>query len=320
MSGRNAKEMALILVFFALWQIAFLIAIMAPAPAQPSAEHKIVRDEGSSRRKHRHAIPRILVFTYKRDLLNEPIENLADEEEIVLKRNVEHSIQMNDPSRTIFLTDGDCIESLRRVLPELVPHFRKESKGMFKADICRGSALWEHGGIYLDVDVGVRTDLWLDLLPETEFFTAKVHGQSRYSNNFFQAVLGSTPRNPIMMKYLELFLDHYTGRDVVENGPLGVQLLRRAWDRVYDQTTNVPATELYQEYLYKPNIFGSVKPAPTWGGKKRACHFLVVARANDPKNAEQTIRGDVAIRFPFYSRIGGSRMCPVNGSSAKEEQ
>ena len=57
--------------------------------------------------------------------------------------------------------------------------------------IGRGSALYEHGGFYLDVDVGVRHDLWMDLSYETEFVTAKVHQQSNWLHHFFQELIAT---------------------------------------------------------------------------------------------------------------------------------
>lgn len=278
-----------------------------------------------------HAIPRILIFTHYRDLLEQA--SLTDDEEIVLAANIHrvidlHQHQHDHPQGSAasaststtsttavrFLTDAQCIESLERNFPSLVKHFVHETQGMFKADICRGTALYETGGIYLDVDVGVRKDLWLDLRNTTEFVTSRVHIQSHYPKHFFQAILGAAPQSPILYKYLELFEDHYTGKERVEKGPLGVILLRRAWDRVFDTTTGLPESELYQEVLYNKKLFPKLHPAPTWG-TRRACHFVVVASVNHPENTELSLRGE-AYHIPLFSRIAGSRMCPIDNNSS----
>mmetsp|Transcript_20476 Transcript_20476/g.48035 ORF Transcript_20476/g.48035 Transcript_20476/m.48035 type:complete len:299 (+) Transcript_20476:364-1260(+) len=190
---------------------------------------------------------------------------------------------------------------------------------MYKADVCRGTALLEHGGFYLDVDVGVRHDLWEDLREDTEFVTARVHAASNWvGRGFFQAIVGAAPHSPVLERYLELFEQHYNGTKRVAKGPLGVLLLYEAWEQVLGEAevnsngngnsngntnsndntndntnsnnnTNanpfVP-TELYQELLYSEHgplntgpNKGAVVPAPTWG-KRRACHFLVAAMAN----------------------------------------
>lgn len=268
--------------------------------------------------KETHAIPRILIFTHYRDLLVEK-SSLTDEEEIVLAANIQKVIRLHPKSTTVrFLTDKQCIESLQKTYPSLIPYFQKEEQGMFKADICRGSALYETGGIYLDVDVGVRKDLWLDLANQTEFVTSLVHRQSHYPNHFFQAILGAAPKSPIIYKYLELFEGHYTGKERVEKGPLGVILLRRAWDRVFDKKKGTPVTELYHEVLYNKQLFPNLHPAPTWG-TRRACHFVVMATANDVAHSEVSYR-EKHFHIPLYSRIAGSRMCPIHPPKEDEKK
>lgn len=275
-----------------------------------------------------------------------PLTNFTPDEleELTLAVNVQHSIDIHNRSsskedqlQVLFWTDQDCIESLQRTRPTLVPHFETEREGMYKADICRGTALLEHGGFYLDVDVGVRHDLWKDLRPDTKFVTAKVHQASNWVHKgFFQAILGASPHNPVLKRYLELFEMHYDGRAKIKKGPLGVLLLKRAWDQIQseheknpNQTAIAVPTELYQELLYHENgILDSGKnkgvlfPAPTWG-KRRACHFVVAGIANDPSNVELVLetgssssskKGDekkreIGLQIPVLSRIPGSRMC-----------
>jgi len=232
---------------------------------------------------------------------------------LTLAANVRHSIDVHKNHRSaatlgedeeelkvLFWTDDDCIQSLERTRPNLVSHFKMETEGMYKADICRGTALLEHGGFYLDVDVGVRHDLWHDMRPQTEFVTARVHQASNWvGKGFFQAALGASPQSPILKRYLELFEHHYDGTNRVSKGPLGVLLLKRAWDQVNEELENekkntIP-TELYQELLFQENgpldsgdNKGVLSPAPTWG-KRRACHFIVAGIANDPSNIEMVL-------------------------------
>ena len=52
-----------------------------------------------------------------------------------------------------FLTDEHCATVLQRVYPKLVEYFHRERHGPSKGDICRGAALWDTGGLYLDVDL-----------------------------------------------------------------------------------------------------------------------------------------------------------------------
>jgi hypothetical protein len=258
-------------------------------------------------------IPKVLIFTYSKDLWSESYN--LDDEEVVLAANIRQSVQRHSPdTQVVFLTDDDCISSLRKVFPSLISHFQNESKGMFKADICRGSALYETGGIYLDADVGVRHDLWSQLASSTEFVTARVHRQSKWPGHFFQAILGAAPKSPIIYEYLQLFHDYYTGKEQVPSkAPLGVVLLKRAWDKVYNTTTQLPATELWQEILYHAAIFPNLVPVPTWG-TRRACHFVVVSKAHTNATAEMWDAKGNMFSIPAYSRIGGSRMCPLGNT------
>jgi mannosyltransferase OCH1-like enzyme len=284
-------------------------------------------NQSKEQQKQQHAIPKVLIFTHYKKLLDTSQHDSMNDEERALAENVQHSIDVHASQdrdlEVLFWTDEECVESIRRVYPSLVPYFLSETEGMFKGDICRGVALYEHGGFYLDVDVGVRHSLWDDLKSTTTFVTSLVHRQSRYPGHFFQAVLGVSSRHPVIYRYLRLFEKHYTGVKVVEKGPLGVILLKRAWDEMSKKDSAiVKQTELYQEILYNPDIFPTLRPAPVWGGKKRACHFLVAAKANHKQHVEFQLptggRGDgggessngLGIHVPVLSRVPGSRMCP----------
>jgi mannosyltransferase OCH1-like enzyme len=291
---------------------------------------------------HTHAIPNILIFTHHTNLLddaavkrllhtiatdnNATLAGAARQDTIevhALADNVRNIIRLHPDATVRFLTDQDCVASIQAAMgtdTELVNFFLHEKQGMYKADLCRGAALWETGGIYLDVDLGVRLRLWDVLLEDTEFATVRVHLQSQHPGAFFQAFMAVTPQHAIVARYLELFLDYYQGRLPAHavNGPLGVMLLRRAFDEVtttadaVDPTTQRNTTaaaaavdddtvEIWQELLYLPQFQKTILshvPPPVWG-KRRACKFVVVANLQEP------------FLVPFYSRIANSRMCPA---------
>ena len=263
---------------------------------------------------HTHAIPPILTFTYHTNLITTPIERLADEEDRALSRNVRDIIAMHPGSAVNFLNDEDCLNSIRNALGQnttLAGYFSKETKGMYKADICRGAALYETGGLYFDIDIEPRVSLWDAVAPTTEFVTILVHKDSNHLGGFFQAFIGVTPRSPVMRRYLELFVDYYEGRLQVD-GPLGVYFLRFAYNLVTDQPNTylkgedrlprpVDNMDLWQEVRYDPARFPSIK-REKWG-KRRACQMLVVA----PELAVGQFRRDEMV--PFFSRSNGSRMC-----------
>ncbi|KAL7579347.1 hypothetical protein ACA910_014023 [Epithemia clementina (nom. ined.)] len=264
---------------------------------------------------HHHAIPNNLIFTHKDNLLqwtpnaaamdnNNRVYSAADLLEMqALRDNVQHSIalhtppfygntrssstvnatlqQQQNPPNVYFWTNDDCRASLQRVMPDLVPYFDwEDNPGMIKGDICRGAALYEYGGLYFDVDLGVRRNIWTLLQPTTTFVTVRVHRKSRLVDaGFFQAFCGASPRHPILHLYLLEFLRYYKqleqqrlqpqqpslqgGKKQPERirslpdyrrEPLGVIFLKQAYDQFLastttDRKTNVQHTmiELWQE-------------------------------------------------------------------------
>ena len=310
---------------------------------------------------HTHAIPNILLFTHYTNLLtyddnkdNSNNKNRTaapddkDKELRALAANVQHAIALHPNATVRFLTDDDCVASITAVMGgdgddidiDLVGFFKREAQGMYKADLCRGAALWETGGLYLDVDLGVRTNLFDVLNVDTNFATIRVHLQSKHQGAFFQAFMAATPHHPIIYRYIELFRDYYRGLldpPLPSGAPLGVLLLRRAYDQVLaraadgtdDEHDDVKkdsehavtavtedTVEIWQELLYLPrfqNTIFSHVPPPVWG-TRRACKFVVIAEPF----AEPFV-------VPFYSRVADSRMCPAQpvgemGIYAQEEE
>ena len=43
---------------------------------------------------------------------------------------------------------------------QFVNYFNNEPLGMFRADLCRAIILYETGGIYYDIDLGIRSNLF----------------------------------------------------------------------------------------------------------------------------------------------------------------
>jgi Glycosyltransferase sugar-binding region containing DXD motif len=253
-----------------------------------------------------HRIPNILLFTHSINLLT---SSKVFGEDKALKKNVQNTIDLHQNAQVFFLTDVECISSIKRVMGSdspLLSYFEQETQGMFKADICRGAALYERGGLYFDVDLQARMSLWEVIRPTSTFVVPFVHSDSKYPGNFFQAFIGSEPKNPIIKQYLQLFIEYYGGK-IDLNGPLGVQLLRRAHDDVVG-TTESPkvssqVSQFFVEVLYSAKLFPDIPP-PNWG-ERRACRFVVVANTKAP------------YLVPFYSRVKGSRMCGGKESEKK---
>mmetsp|Transcript_25623 Transcript_25623/g.35922 ORF Transcript_25623/g.35922 Transcript_25623/m.35922 type:complete len:214 (-) Transcript_25623:14-655(-) len=206
----------------------------------------------------------------------------------------------------------------------LIEFFRHEKEGMFKADICRGAALYETGGLYFDIDLRARFTLWDAIRPNhTSFVVPRVHLESKHKGSFFQAFIGSIPHHPFLRRYLELFLQYYQGKFKVK-GPLGVILLRRAHDEIIKENQNelnhdeihhhrhhddgeIGTVVHWQEVKYRKDLFPHVPP-PNWG-TRRACRMVVVAAGAHPPEEPFIV--------PFYSRVKGSRMCGGKDTNKK---
>lgn len=134
--------------------------------------------------------------------------------EIVLRNNVQSLSALVD-NKILFLDDNDClsrINALRsfgiehEVVRDLLFYFQNQKRGMIKADICRGAALFPYGGWYLDVDVYSDRDFREILYRLKKYHTfLTVIPTYQSDKSFFQAIIWSSPKNLIIREYLILF-------------------------------------------------------------------------------------------------------------------
>ena len=131
----------------------------------------------------------------------------------------------------LVLDDRRCVELIEQASgAELALAFQREARGSFKADICRGAALWLHGGFYFDVDLEALLPLDAFVRPYTTFTT--VQNDVATGVGFFQAFVGVTARHVVMQTYLRFLVQYYRGvRNVTAAGAglLGVPLLYEAY-------------------------------------------------------------------------------------------
>jgi len=271
--------------------------------------------EQQQNNKHAHIIPPILTFTYHTNLLTTPTSQLNDSEDRSLSQNVQQITALHPESTIRFLNDDDCLQSIQATLgmdTNLTKYFQRETHGMYKADICRGAALYETGGLYFDIDVETRSiPLWEVMDPQTEFVTTLVHKDSNHLGGFFQAFIGVMPKHPVMKRYLELFVEYYEGKVEVK-GPLGVYFLRMAYDEVIiSKEDQEKKTELWQEVRYSPETFPEIHRS-RWG-KRRACQMMVVA---PPKRFDDGFERKERM-VPIFSHANGSRMCGGKDTNLK---
>jgi hypothetical protein len=197
-------------------------------------------------------------------------------------------------------------------------------------------ALYETGGLYIDVDLGVRHSFWKSIQPTTEFVTPFCLDYS----GFFQAFIAVTQYHPVIERYIRLFYDFYKGAlpnwGEVLRGHKGVILLKRAYDQILfeqqeekfeqqkhhhqihtnftteEQTTHLSNTsELWHEILYDEKIFPYVV-RPSWG-ETVPCQVVVSTKsleqlANSSTSSTAPAYDDATI-VPAYSRIAYSSRC-----------
>ncbi len=158
-------------------------------------------------------IPHKLWFTYKDNLLE--TEEPRNYYKNVLKTIDTYSSFWNmtstrstatrsRPTEVYFLDNANCSDFLKQVRPVLAEAFENETRGDFKADLCRVAALYLHGGYYFDVDMEVVQPL---NLPDSISFSTSKSGSS--SNNFFNSFMASTARHAILNATLESFYQYY---------------------------------------------------------------------------------------------------------------
>ena len=181
------------------------------------------------------AIPPILWFTYKSSLLwgeardggratLTPLEHL-------LAANVANTLAVHPGARLRFADDRACHTMLQRAeeavnATGLSAAFRSETDGSYRGDLCRGAALFLHGGWYSDVDVQARLN-WREAVPEDTSFVAVRDGGGTREADFFNAVIAAAPGHRVVRCYLQWMAAWYHAK--AERVPLAA-LLRSGRD------------------------------------------------------------------------------------------
>eukprot|EP00041_Stephanoeca_diplocostata_P023088 m.561298 g.561298 ORF g.561298 m.561298 type:complete len:373 (+) comp22215_c0_seq10:335-1453(+) len=174
-------------------------------------------------------IPNSLWFTYKIDLWNRTDYDSWYPVQQRLSDNIHRTAAMHPSANVVFLSDSACDDAIKNLEPEFsaqdieIIHrgFIQEKTGMMKGDLCRGAILFNEGGFYFDVDLYPVVDVRSALPVSTEFTSCY---EPDTTDKIFQAFIGATPKHPIMYKYLEKFVEHYTrptSKDAIGTSAMG---------------------------------------------------------------------------------------------------
>eukprot|EP00445_Apocalathium_hangoei_P007001 CAMPEP_0203863372 /NCGR_PEP_ID=MMETSP0359-20131031/14126_1 /ASSEMBLY_ACC=CAM_ASM_000338 /TAXON_ID=268821 /ORGANISM="Scrippsiella Hangoei, Strain SHTV-5" /LENGTH=370 /DNA_ID=CAMNT_0050780901 /DNA_START=98 /DNA_END=1210 /DNA_ORIENTATION=+ len=172
-------------------------------------------------------IPRQLVLTAK-------MGSLAEMPELV-RQNVHHMLARSPGIKLRWFGDSDCQAYIRQHFDaELAQIFETESRGSFRGDICRACVLSREGGFYLDLDVELNVALPSLVDENTTFVSAFTE-----DNAILNAVMGTAPNSPVMLKAVEEIRMWYTGKashvdKYTSDGWMGPITLLRALRAVVD--------------------------------------------------------------------------------------
>eukprot|EP00930_Biecheleria_cincta_P095990 TRINITY_DN87875_c0_g1_i1.p1 TRINITY_DN87875_c0_g1~~TRINITY_DN87875_c0_g1_i1.p1 ORF type:complete len:355 (+),score=73.36 TRINITY_DN87875_c0_g1_i1:43-1107(+) len=136
------------------------------------------------------------------------------------EKSLEHGTELLPPisrmmksmpnAQLIFADDKQCRAYIARThSEELATFFDRQTRGMYKSDLCRFAMLYEEGGYYFDNDVEVLADLRSMDIQNASFVSVTEfpwHGKVTFLHEAFVA---ATPRHPAVKLMLDLFLQFY---------------------------------------------------------------------------------------------------------------
>lgn len=168
-------------------------------------------------------IPRILHFVRKDEAPEARlVPNVDKTLELYAREGQEAGTSATD--KVSVWSDQECELVVKKTFPSLLRWFLNESKGMYKADICRYCLLYQHGGLYVDDDIEFIEPPFAPLRCDDELVTATEKDDS----GLFQAYLASRAGHPVLLQTLEdMLLSYERGKGGGDNR----RHLKKAADR-----------------------------------------------------------------------------------------
>lgn len=227
----------------------------------------------------------------------------------------------------LHFTDKDIIEFFKSnpldELPHVVDVFNSMPRGEHKADLFRYYYLYINGGVYIDSDAMLYTDI-KSIVRDYDFFSAL----SFIDGTIFQGFLGAAPRNEIIRRALtdaylvdvDQLRNHYhllcyNLHSIILNAPAGIAMTLYREVEI-DEYTSAVLDERDQIILLHfhrhPEMPGplSLRFAPhVYRCKRWLCRFCRLERKGDPqipirRVAEFFLTLGRATRMDFLCRVG----------------
>lgn len=142
----------------------------------------------SSIEKTPQVIPKTIIQTYVNNKIPEPIYKNLNQ---ILNKNPEYDYRL--------ITDKEAIEIIKTHFDQRTLNaFQQLIIGAAKGDFIRYIALYLYGGVYLDLDASINTDLNTIISPKDEFIFF-INGD----RNLEQFCFMIRPRHPLLLKVIE---------------------------------------------------------------------------------------------------------------------
>ena len=171
-------------------------------------------------------IPKTIYFTYKKT----PPQIVFDRWE-----------KLNPDYQLYFSLDKDCIDFLQKHFGNsIVELFKNIKEGMYKADLWRLCKLYILGGIYADIDLIPYISI-NDIIKKSNNNTTFYSTLGWGSGQIFQAMIITTPKNPLLLSFLHSFI----------------------LKKLYLKVQNGPTVDMFNcmKYnLFKADIIKTIKP------------------------------------------------------------
>eukprot|EP00040_Diaphanoeca_grandis_P001897 m.19955 g.19955 ORF g.19955 m.19955 type:complete len:367 (-) comp12683_c0_seq1:65-1165(-) len=261
-------------------------------------------------------IPPTLWFTYRINLLSPPSNLSLSPVQKRLAQNIHRIIALHPGVNVEFMDDKRCMHEIISVDVDakwsatILAGFLREKDGSMKGDVCRGVAMLNHGGYYMDIDIVPLIDV-RTVIPRNVSFTscleARHVAQDKPGTAIFQAFTASARAHPIIVEYVRLLADHYSQGLDGSSGPIGVRLMALAANKHGRESSDVFWLQEEKLGIMESNLLTTPvgdatlvtalgKTTPRLGGVGCCCDFVVY----DPRT----------IKLVFYSRMmGASKMC-----------